>query len=753
MKQNITSLLKIVFVFLATISPSASQHIVAAEYVGNEYCQDCHTLEFQQWQGSDHDRSMQLASPTSVLGNFSDVTVNFHGVESRFYTSDGDYFVETSGEDGHTKSFQIAYTFGHDPLQQYLIELNDGHIQALNIAWDSRPVDQGGQRWFHLRPDENINPDHPFFWTNHFQNWNSRCAECHSTGVQRNYSAENSSYDTSWSEINVSCEGCHGPAGDHVNLAHNGKLASESNGLVADLADKSNFVFVADDDIANNDGDRSSEQLNTCAVCHSRRGVVGGYEANQDYHEQFQLTLLNTEAYHADGQINDEVFVFGSFLQSKMHAAGVTCTNCHNAHTAELKAPANTLCQTCHQTETYQNTAHHKHLQASTGAQCTSCHMPEKTYMRVDDRADHSFSIPRPVLANRVGAPNACSSCHVDWQFEQLVLAYRELFGEEPESFWSEANYEGRRLNLLALNEILRVANDESVSPIQRASLLAQSANFPARSTVDSIQANLGDTDPLVRRAAVEASVFIPPSGRLQLLQPLIDDEIKTVRLAVANQLADAFLAAPDSMRPGLLQLFEEYEESLALNENSPGGQVSLGSYYYRRGNVLAAERAYLRALEIEPAFVPSLLNLADWRREQGNEAGAESYLLRALLAAPDSAAVNHSLGLLRVRQGNIDDALAYLQSAITLADTTPRYAYVYAVALDSVNRRQDAIEVLKQSEQQWPNQPDSLLLLVSYLDQEGEYRELLPYLSNLSRLLPGDPNVGALVNKYSISR
>ncbi|NKB34876.1 MAG: tetratricopeptide repeat protein [Pseudomonadales bacterium] len=720
-----------------------------AEFVGNSTCQDCHQEEFQQWTVSDHQKSMLPATVESVLGNFSDIRVSFHGIESRFYIDEGIYLVDTLNEDGELERFQIKYTFGHDPLQQYLVELENGHVQALNIAWDSRPTDQGGQRWFHLQPDENINSEHPFYWANHFSNWNSRCAECHSTDLQRNYSPDDGSYATTWSEINVSCEGCHGPASDHVAMAQTGNLIGEFLGFEKSLAKESLFQFSGDEPIARNIAGDSSMQLDTCAVCHSRRGVSGGYEANRFYHEQYQLSFLNRELYFADGQINDEVFVFGSFVQSKMYQAGVSCTDCHNAHTAELKAPANTLCLSCHQAETYRSLDHHQHPLASAGAQCTSCHMPERTYMQVDARADHSFSIPRPALANRIGAPNACNNCHDDWSATEVIANYVQLFGEETESVFAEANQEVQRLNTLALPNILAVANDTSFPAIQRATLLSQAANFPARITLESIQRNLLDSDPLVRRAAVEASAILPPQGRLQLLQNYMNDEVKTVRLAVANQLADAFAFAPEPMHAEILALFDEHEESLLYIQDTPGGQLNLATYYIRRGNPVATIRAYERALEIEPNFVPALLNLADLRREDGNEAEAESLLQRAITIAPDSGAAQHALGLLNVRTGSLSQALEQLRLATQTADASPRYSYVYAVALESEGEIDVAIDVLKQSEENWPNQPESLLLLISFLDREERGIELLPYLSNLSRIMPSDPTVQALVNKY----
>ncbi len=168
---------------------------------------------------SQHKHAMDHATEKTVLGDFSDARFEYFGVRSRFFREHGKFFVETDGPDGKLGAFEIKYTFGLDPLQQYLVEFPDGRLQALSIAWDSRPKDQGGQRWFHLYPDEQIRHDDFLHWTKLNQNWNFMCAECHSTGVRKNYDAATDRFATSWAEISVGCEACHGRGSRHVAWA------------------------------------------------------------------------------------------------------------------------------------------------------------------------------------------------------------------------------------------------------------------------------------------------------------------------------------------------------------------------------------------------------------------------------------------------------------------------------------------------------------------------------------------------------
>ena len=685
----------------------------ANNYVGAQACQQCHQEQYQQWQSSDHAKAMQEASPATVLGDFSNRVLEFHSIKTRLYQNNGQFLVDTSIDGATTQTFSVSYTFGHYPLQQYLIELDNGHVQALNIAWDSRPEGEGGQRWFHLRADESMNPEQPFFWTKHFQNWNSRCAECHSTKVSKNYRAEDHSYNTAFEEINVACEACHGPAGEHIARLDNGSYSAVSTGFSERLHNTNQFLFNEHTAIAVNASKVESAQLNSCAGCHSRRGHIGEVDVGNDYHDQYRLGTIDESLYFADGQINDEVFVYGSFLQSKMHEAGVVCSNCHNPHSGKVTLAGDNTCLQCHKANVFQAKEHHQHPVDSAGAACVSCHMPERLYMGVDERRDHSFSIPRPALASKVGAPNACKNCHVDWSNSETNTAYEGLFGEEPPLVWAQANQHARNFNMQALEHIMQLASDTRLNPIRRASLLRHGANFPAQASFDAMRAGLSDSDPIVRAAAIEGSAFVAPEHRLPLLAPLIHDPSKVVRMAVANQLLAA--ATSPSALALLTPLFDEDEQSLLLTQDTPATQINLGSFYYHRGNVEKAEQAYQRALMIEPAFAPAMVNLADLYRAMGDDGKAHKYLSEALKLTPDSAAVQYSMGLLYVRQKKMDEALIHLSLAQSLGNAVPRYAYVYAVALESVQRLGDAVTVLNKADKRWPNQPEITRLLAEY--------------------------------------
>ena len=410
-------------------------------FVGSETCAGCHRAEAELWRTSQHKHAMDHATEKSVLGDFSDVAFEHYGVRSRFFRKDGKFLVETDGPDGKLATFEVKYTFGFDPLQQYLIEFPDGRLQALSIAWDSRPKDKGGQRWFHLYPNEEIKHDDVLHWTKLNQNWNFMCAECHSTGVRKNYDAANDRFATTWAEISVGCEACHGRGSRHVGWARErqswwpfGKTDDPRMGLAVRFDERRDVVWPIDPQTGNAARNYPPalvrKEVETCGLCHARRGAFSeDWVPGRPLSDTHVVSPLARGLYHADGQMLDEVYNYGSFKQSKMFAAGVTCGDCHDPHGAKPRAAGDGVCLQCHSSDKYAAAAHHRHEAASPPLSCASCHMPARTYMVVDRRHDHSFRVPRPDVSARLGTPNACNDCHTDKTAEWAATAVERWHG------------------------------------------------------------------------------------------------------------------------------------------------------------------------------------------------------------------------------------------------------------------------------------------------------------------------------------
>ncbi len=229
--------------------------VPAASYVGQQVCGQCHQQAEQRWRGSHHDLAMQPATDATVAGDFKNARFSYAGITSTFSRRDGKFVVRTDGPDGALHDYDVKYTFGTAPLQQYLIEFPDGRLQALSIAWDTRPRAEGGQRWFHLYPGENVTHRDELHWTGPSQNWNYMCAECHSTGVRKNYDPKTRRFATSYAEVNVACEACHGPGSNHVAWARKEgdwrRLDGGTKGLAIALDDRRGVAWTISADTGN----------------------------------------------------------------------------------------------------------------------------------------------------------------------------------------------------------------------------------------------------------------------------------------------------------------------------------------------------------------------------------------------------------------------------------------------------------------------------------------------------------------------
>jgi predicted CXXCH cytochrome family protein len=717
------------------------------EMVGRSVCATCHQEQDRLWTGSHHDLAMQPANEDTVLGNFNDVEVTQFGVMSTFYRKDGQYRVRTEGPDGKLQDYGIKYTFGVEPLQQYLIEFPGGRLQALSFAWDDRPEGEGGQRWFHLYPDEKIAHDDELHWTRPSQNWNSMCAECHSTHLQKNYDPANRTFSTTWSEIDVSCEACHGPGSEHVAWAERKpgwKGLEDSKGLVVALDERDGVDWKIDLETGNASRSQardSAREIEVCARCHSRRSPISSdYAHGEPFMDHYLPRLLDEGMYFSDGQIDGEVYVYGSFLQSRMYRKGVTCSDCHDPHSLQLRAPGNGVCLQCHAAVKYDSASHHFHEPGSPGASCAECHMPPKTYMVVDPRHDHSMRVPRPDLSVKLGTPNACTNCHAERPAEWAAKQVEAWYGGDPEGYQRYAGVleAGRRGEPAAGKALAELVRDSDVPDIARATALAGIGPYLSPQTVDVVAQGLGADDPMLRSATLEALESVPMNIRAQLAFPSLNDPVRAVRIEAARILAGMPVADLSAgQRSQLEKGFEEYLQTQQAMAERPEAQVNMGNLYAARGMTAQAASAYRTATELDPAFAPAYVNQADLLRNQGEEAEAEAVLRQAIKIIPDNGDVYHALGLSLVRQKRSKEALEALEQAVRLSPNNARYVYVYAVALSSAGDTAKAILVLQGAHNRFPNNTDILNALAAFHRDSGNSETARSYVEKLKRLLP----------------
>jgi tetratricopeptide (TPR) repeat protein len=723
-----------------------------ATYVGRDSCIECHQAQAQLWTGSDHDLAMDHATDASVLGDFNAAQITHHGITSTMFRRDGKFFVNTEGADGQLADFQVKYVLGVRPLQQYMVEFDRradqpaneiARLQVLRLSWDTEK-----RNWFYLSPPdvtEKLDPTDPLHWTRAAQNWNHMCASCHSTDLQKNYDVATKTYHTTYSEIDVSCEACHGPGSTHVELATSNSLFWDRNlgyGL-KQLKSKDTHV-----------------EIQACAPCHSRRHALYPDDPpGQDYYDCFGNELLTPLTYYADGQILDEVYVYGSFIQSKMYHKDVRCSDCHNPHSTKLKFEGNAMCNSCHAAHDpakYDTPAHHRHNAGSEGARCVNCHMPESPFMDVDFRRDHSIRVPRPDLSVDLGTPNACTGCHLElnridpaqhgslphyaawmsvarggnaevqaeitrvdrWAADLYEQWYPGKYGKQ--DHFAYALSKGWQGDTTAADDLHELARSRQTPAILRATaLVTLNALSPERSWPLSADL-LDEKDPQVRVAAVTNLEAMNPRERLRALTPMLHDSVRMVRIEAARVLADeqpqAFNVTDRQARERALS---EYRLGLAQHGDLAMSHVGLAILAERQRDFATAEKAYRTAISVQPDVTGPRTNLAALLEQIGQQTGQDvtdevaalrtqelPLIRRDATLAPESGPIQYRYGLALYLNGNLDEARVAMQRACELDPNSEQYRVAQTLLLEKAGDKSAAIESVQLLRRIAPNNP-----------------------------------------------
>lgn len=725
-------------------------------YVGQEACQTCHPQQTRRWSGSHHDLAMQVATDTAVRAAFDSITVRAAGESAFLFRTDTSYHVRTEGLEGAKETYPVRYTFGVTPLQQYLVETSGGRFQTLNFSWDAN-----NKQWFHLYPDETLAPGDPLHWTGRLRTWNTTCANCHSTNLQKNYDPESDTYSTTWSDIDVSCEACHGPGSRHVawarsenrekdgveNRNESSEDVPETNGRYEHAGDgEGAYGLTVDLDTAN-----SEAEIQTCARCHSRRQKISKeYQPGDELLDHYVPQLLREGLYHPDGQIDDEVYVYGSFLQSEMYQQGVQCADCHEPHSLELRREGNALCTQCHTSSTYDTADHHFHPEGSSGATCANCHMPEKTYMQIDARRDHSIRVPRPDLSVELGTPNACTRCHTNRSDQWTAQIAEEWYGDlgSDSVHYGEVFAAARAREPAGATPLIRTAQDTARSPIVRATALSLMGRYTGNGIVPILRDGLEASSPLMRRAAVSGVQQLAPSRRVSLLSPLLRDSVRAVRIEAARALAAVEETIPRNRREAFEEAFQEYEHALRVTGERPQSQLQIGQSYQERDQRQKARGAYQTALQRDSSFVPALVQLARLNNQEGLNDRAESLLRRALSLQPKNGEVHYMLGLLLAESKGPEGAVSHLETAARLLPERPRVQYNYGLALQQLGQPEKAEAALRRAHDLRPQVPDFLYALAVLYIQQNEWSEARPYAKELARQQPRSRRVQRLLQR-----
>lgn len=717
-----------------------------AAYVDNKLCLGCHQAQANAWRDSHHALAMTEPTSLTVYGDFNNKTFTHEGVTSRFFQREGKYFINTEGPDGKMADFAVSYTFGVAPLQQYLISLPGGRLQAFQIAWDTER-----KRWFHLLPREQTPPGDVLHWTGRYQNANTMCLTCHTTGFKKGYDAATDSFSSTWHEPNVSCQACHGPGEKHLQWA-----TEQAKGIRNSINATKHLGLTVTAQMLS-----GKQQADVCSACHSRRSELSVmHQPSEHYLDNHRPSLLTEGLYHADGQQLDEVFVDSSFRQSKMFAMGVSCTNCHNAHSGKLKLPGNAVCTQCHGVESnpafpsakgnYDSPAHHFHQAASAGAQCVSCHMPTKVYMQIQARPDHAIRIPRPDLSMRIGTPNACNQCHSDksaqWASKKIVSWYGP--GRRKESHYGETFF-AARLNLPGSLDALTTLASNSVQPsIVRATAL-DALRHDGSFRIEARIAATNDPDPLVRASAADSLENATPERRVGALFPLLSDPIRAVRIAAARAMSTVPYSQLDPAQYQTLEAaLSEYIATQQIALDMPGARLNLGALYASRGQYDLAESHYLAALKIDPDFTPARANLAILYNTIKRNSDAERVLREGLKRRPDIGVLHYSLGLLLAEEQQMRESVDALANAARLLPGRSRIHYNLGLGLMQLRKNKQAEMALQKAHNLDPADAAIPYALAILHAQSGQRKKALEWAMKALSISPNDRQALQLVDQ-----
>jgi tetratricopeptide (TPR) repeat protein len=716
---------------LAVRSARAPRTEPAAEarFVGSERCRACHPKAYDGWKSSNHAKAMQAARDGTVLGDFGGASFQHRGKAWRFFRQGEKYMVHAEGPDGAMRDYEVAYTFGVEPLQQYLVAFPGGRLQALSAAWDTR-----AKRWFHVNPGPDAPPGDWLHWTRPGQGWNAMCADCHSTAVRKRYDPEKDEYQTTWSEIMVGCEACHGPGSRHVAWADQpstGRPPVENAALVTRTSRLAAPALVA-----------------LCAPCHARRaqfadqGIPGG-----ELLDRYLPALLAPGTFHPDGQILDEDFEWHSFTQSKMHANGVGCGDCHDVHSGERRAEGNALCTRCHRADTYDAKTHHFHQREwkgkpSEGAACVSCHMPGQRFMVIHFRRDHSIRVPRPDLTAAIGSPNACSAagCHADRPLAWVQSRHDGWYGKQREPHYGTILAAGRRSAPDAEADLVQLSHDQLRPMVARASAVDLLASYPGPAARAAMEKALVDPEPLLRVTAVRRLPAGDPGTLARLLGPLLQDPVRAVRSEAAARLAGAAaLRLTEAQREAHAAALDEYVEGQRYMSDLPSGPYNLGNVYAALGRAADAERQYRRAIAIDDQLFMAKANLAVLIAADGRLDEAEALLRAAHAAQPGQAGISFNLGLLLAEAGERDEAERLLRAALAADPRLAAAAFNLAVLVGE-GRPTEAVKLLRSATTLRPDEPRYAWTLAFYQALAGD---LGGAVGTLEALLASHPDHG----------
>ena len=703
------------------------------EFVGDKSCKSCHADQYNDWLRSHHFMAMQPPNDSTVLGNFDNSNFTADGVTSKFFKREGKFFINTQGDDGNNHDYEVKYIFGFTPLQQYLVEFPGGRMQVPRVSWDTKQ-----KKWFHQYPGQKIASRDWFHWTGNSQNWNTMCASCHSTNLQKNYNIDADSYNTTYSVINVSCESCHGAGKLHIDLV-NGD-------------DYKNGKKIPGSYLHLDKGSSQLAQINTCAPCHARKtDISASLVQSGELMDDLIPEIPSTEHFYADGQVNDEDYIYTSFLQSKMFHRDVKCSNCHNPHSGKILFASNQLCLQCH-AKTYDDPSHTFHPVGIEASECKSCHMPGKVYMGVDLRHDHSFRVPRPDLSVKYSTPNACNNCHNNKPAQWAADAITKWYGPERKYHFADDLIPGSKIEQGSEGHLIKLLGDTAVPNIVKATAANYLGSIPTQNSFQALLKCLADKDAHIRYRALRSLSNFPAANWRENVGLLLSDKVRAVRIAAAD-LYSTFPAQqiPAQYSKTFSSARDELQNYLIYQADFSVGNVMIADHYLQQQDYDNAEKFYVRALKKDSMMNYARLNLSSGYNAQGKNDKALEVLETAMKIDPANDRIHYNMALLYNEMNNKAAAERSFAKAVQLKTQNPRVYYNYGLLLNEIKKFKDAEMILQKGIALDPSSSEMYYALCFVYLQSNDKIKAKQVAIKLKELDPNNPGYQQLFKNLGV--
>ncbi|HEX8026902.1 MAG TPA: multiheme c-type cytochrome [Vicinamibacterales bacterium] len=680
-----------------------------SDYLGSDSCAKCHDAEHKQWKDSIHIKMTKPVAEATILGDFRDGTrFADHDRSYAFSTKDGKPFVSVSFGGRAAETYAVDYTLGAKRYQGYLSMLPNGGIYVLPVFWHV-----GAKRWIDWKELTPI-PDGVH---NIRQIWNTNCFNCHATNIAQGYDIGEMKYKSTWTEMGIGCEACHGPGRQHTELMEAWEKDPGSRPKY-DPSSKNTQLTEIFKIFTTRSAD-PKRVYDTCAYCHgNKNNVFVGFKAGDRYAD-YAMPFLVSEPiptndlqgeFWPDGRPNRFNRPQALSLSGCFKAGAISCANCHLSHSSKndfsLKVNihegrnGDTLCTQCHTTAKYTGSglqSHTFHAPDSEGSRCISCHMSDVNWRLLNRRRDHTFQAPVPENTARFGIPNACTTCHDDrtpeWASKQMNTWWRDSDRRGKSTTIADTFYRAGSGDVTALPALAKLAIDRSEGLLIRASaadyvgrLIAESrfgtvqrrdsmqtqTSFDGSSTTESRSS--GDGRPSAASAARERRIVLPAVVTPAIVNALIaaaDDPEPIVRVSALKSLG-VVADRERAIGPVLARLGDQ---SRVVRAKAAEVLVGFGILQLpgAAGEALRkAQDDYVVSLDTFPDIASNHAAKGWLEAERGNVVVARDALNKATKVEPNYAFPWVVKGVLLAREGKFGEAGEMWKKARSIEPSYP---------------------------------------------------------------------------------